>query len=64
MKRLLVLSSIILFLSACQNSSGQRVDNESLWRLVDKEAGVVCWYSNSYNLSCLPIEETKLVISE
>ena len=58
----------ILFLSACGGvSSGERVSGgdgkiTDLVRMVDREAGVVC-YRYAYNgatLDCLPISETRL----
>ena len=58
-----VLIGIMLIAAQCGGPVGQPVSAESpgLRRLVDKEAGVVCWYMlNSSHISCLPIEDTKL----
>ena len=32
----------------------------NVWRVVDKEAGVVCWISRKGGVFCLPLSETNL----
>ena len=61
---------LVLVLAACEPSGEKPKQAEvgyignSVYRYVDKEAGVVCWRicSGGCGIDCLPINETELVI--
>ena len=68
---LIGLASLLLFISCAgvptetgyiENSSGIEVTRVSVGinRVVDVEAGVVCWMLYGSGISCLPISETLL----
>lgn len=60
---LFILMGIALIVAGCGGPSGEPAGTQSpaLRRIIDDEAGVVCWYLlNSSHISCLPIADTKL----
>lgn len=64
MKKLTIfLATLVLALSACGGPpQGEVVTGPSgLHRMIDEEAGVVCWYAfQTGGLDCMPISETNL----
>ena len=64
MKKILLLILLLVVLTGCGEMNTQ---NDDLWgyvhRLVDEEAGVVCYFYTTYGgsgISCLPLEQTRL----
>lgn len=65
MKRILIITFMVLVLAGCGSVGGEAVQNDGqstmLYREIDQEAGVVCWhFGQNGNIDCLPISETKL----
>lgn len=72
MKRIILIVGVVLVLGGCGEQVRANGTSENniviiseygtyeLWRVVDKEAGVVCWIRPSTGLDCLPLSETKL----
>lgn len=53
-----------LMVGGCRNSvEGNQREHVASWveRVVDEEAGVVCWIYTTYSIDCLPLSETRLV---
>jgi len=71
-KFLIIVIMVCVLLSGCTDNT-QLLDNSEnkvsigngmMFRVIDKEAGVVCWMSSTLDsragIFCLPLSETKL----
>jgi len=70
MKKLSILFAILILIAACTKPSGAppktdfiKAFGTDVRRVIDREAGVVCYLSDVYygeSISCLPIGDTLL----
>lgn len=59
---------ILVMCASCSNASPLNsaecknaiVVDGCIYRYMDEEVGVVCWYTYKGGISCLPIDQTKL----
>ena len=67
---LLCFAIIIVATASCANmqeqeglSECEKVMDESVYRCIDKEAGIVCWITRwgDRSIDCLPIDQTGLM---
>ena len=80
MNKVLILLALVILLTGCAPAVyvapdsipltelpvGNASFNNSVFRFIDKEAGVICWiYSDGYRggISCLPLSDTFLYVS-
>lgn len=69
MKRvILVLALALVLIVGCAPAMPDDVElvsnNIPIRRYVDEEAGVVCWMYYSNGISCLPVDQTKLEVTQ
>lgn len=62
MRKIILLSLLLVLLISCApaDTSQSTYLHSGVCRVIDEEAGVVCWLYYQNGISCLPISETDL----